>query len=171
MRPSPTHRNAGFSLIEILIGLAILGVLVGMAVPLFVSTMEDAESTALEQQLQRVRTAVDFYTFQHDQDNPGEDFATSAWSADTFVEQLVLASDFAGDTAAAGTAGYPYGPYLTDGMPRNPINELSSVTLVGPGGSFTTPDDTTGWVYWADSGQFRANTSGNNSDGEAYFDL
>lgn len=171
MRPHPRHRKAGFSLIEILIGLAILGVLVGMAVPLFVETIEDAASTALEQQLQRVRTAVDFYSFQHEQNNPGEDFVTGTWSANTFAEQLILASDIAGDTAAAGTVGFPYGPYLTDGMPRNPINDLTSVTLVAPGGSFSTPDDTTGWVYWADSGQFRANTSGTNSDGEAYFDL
>lgn len=165
------RRRSGFSLIEILIAMAILAVLVGMALPTLADTRDDAMETALEQQLQRVRTAVDFYSFQHDANLPGEDPASGTWSAATFANQLTLASDGDGNTAAAGTAGFPYGPYLHDGMPRNPFNELDTVTLIGPGGNFSAPDDSTGWVYWADTGEFRANSSGSTSDGTPLFEL
>ena len=151
--------------------MAILSVLVGMALPAFGDTTDDAEEVALQQQLQRVRTAIEFYAFQHDQKNPGEDPDTGTWSADTLTSQLVLASDIDGDTAAPGSWGYPYGPYLTDGIPENPINGLSTILLVGPGGSFTSANDSTGWVYWADTGDFRANCSGNSSDGDPLFEL
>lgn len=169
-RPSTFSRH-GFSLLEVLIALAIVSVLVGMALPAFQGMTQDAEETALEQQLQRVRTAVEFYAFQHEQTNPGQDPATASWSAGTLSNQLVLASDIDGYTAAAGTAGFPYGPYLTDGIPENPINELSTVLVVGPGASMNAADDTTGWVFWADTGDFRANCSGNTSDGDPYFEL
>lgn len=169
-RTSPPTRT-GFSLLEVLIALAIIGVLVGMALPALQGISDDAEETALEQQLQRVRTAIEFYAFQHDDDNPGQDASTGTWSATTLANQLVLASDLNGDTATAGTAGYPYGPYLTDGIPENPMNGLNTVQMVGPGGSFTQANDSTGWVYWADTGDFRANSTGTNSDGDPLFEL
>lgn len=169
-RTSSNTRN-GFSLLEVLIALAIVSVLVGMALPSLQGMTQDAEETALEQQLQRVRTAIDFYTFQHDQATPGEDPATASWSATTLSNQLVLASDLDGYTAAAGTAGFPYGPYLTDGIPENPINQMNTVLLVGPGASMNAADDSTGWVFWADTGDFRANSSGTTSDGDPIFEL
>ena len=171
MKKTTLQTRTGFSLLEVLIALAIVAALAGMAVPTLQGISDDAEETALEQQLQRVRTAVEFYSFQHDQENPGMDPSTSSWSATTFANQLVLASDLDGYTASAGTSGYPYGPYLTDGIPENPINGLPTVHLVGPGGSFSNPDDSTGWVYWADTGEFRANCSGNSSGGDPLFEL
>ena len=171
MKNTTLQTRTGFSLLEVLIALAIVAALAGMAVPTLQGISDDAEETALEQQLQRVRTAVEFYSFQHDQENPGMDPSTSSWSATTFANQLVLASDLDGYTASAGTSGYPYVPYLTDGIPENPINGLPTVHLVGPGGSFSNPDDSTGWVYWADTGEFRANCSGNSSGGDPLFEL
>ena len=61
----------GFTLIEVMIGMAILIVLAGMAVPSFSQALENAEVSSLEQQLQRIRTAIDYYTFQHEEQNPG----------------------------------------------------------------------------------------------------
>lgn len=171
MQSARPSSRTGFSLIEVLIALSIVAVLAGMALPSLTEVLGDADDVAIEQQLQRVRTAVDFYAFQHDQNNPGQSPDTGTWSAASLTNQLVLASNLDGDTAAAGTNGFPYGPYLTDGIPENPLNGLATVTVVAPGASFTTPDDSTGWVYWADTGDFRANSSGSNGDGEAYFDL
>ncbi|MCH2102063.1 MAG: type II secretion system GspH family protein [Planctomycetes bacterium] len=163
--------RTGFSLIEILISLAIVMVLVGMALPSLQSAATDAKETALKQQLQCVRTAVEFYVFQHNQENPGMDPSTASWSAKTFVHHLMLASDLNGFTASAGTTGYPYGPYMFDGFPENPINQLNTVLLVNPGSSFTNADESTGWVYWAETGEFRANCIGKTSEGEPLFEL
>ncbi len=171
MRRPLQQLKAGFTLIEMLIGMAILIILAGMAIPSFAEAMEDAEVASLEQQLQRIRTAVDYYTFQHEEQVPGYDGATSTWSASTFENQLLLASDEDGNTAAVGTSGYYYGPYITEGFPQNPFNGLNSVHMVQPGVAFAEADDTTGWVYWADTGTLRANSSGTTPDGIPHFDL
>lgn len=171
MRQPLQQLKAGFTLIEILIGAAILIILAGMAIPSFADAMEDAEVASLEQQLQRVRTAIDYYTFQHEEQVPGYDEGTTSWSAATFENQLLLASDEDGNTAAVGTSGYYYGPYITEDFPQNPFSGLQTIHLVQPGSTFSEPDDTTGWVYWADTGTLRANTSGATPDGIPLFDL
>lgn len=169
-RNQPDARSA-FTLIEIMIGMAILIILTGLALPSFAGALENADVAALQQQLQRVRTSVDFYTFQHDEQNPGLQVSSATWSAAILSDQLQLASDESGNTAAAGTPGYTYGPYLTDGVPQNVFNGLNTIQMVQPGGTFAGPDDSTGWVYWADTGVFRANSSGTTPDGEALFNL
>ena len=161
----------GFTLIEVMIGMAILIVLAGMAVPSFSQALENAEVSSLEQQLQRIRTAIDYYTFQHEEQNPGYHPAYMTWTSATFENQLLLASDDDGLTAAPGTSGYFYGPYITEGFPRNPFSSLSTIQIVQPGATFATPDDTTGWEYWADTGIFRANSTGSTPDGTPLFEL
>lgn len=151
--------------------MVILTILVGMALPALTGIDADARETALRQQLQRVRTQVDFYAFQHDDLNPGQDPSTGSWSASVFTNQLTLATDLDGNSASVGTSGYPYGPYLTDGIPVNPFNDLNTVYVVSPGGTFSSANDSTGWVYWADTGDFRANSSGATADGDNLFDL
>jgi prepilin-type N-terminal cleavage/methylation domain-containing protein len=167
------HSNKrGFTLIEIMIGMAIVMILTGIAIPSLSEALENAEVASLEQQLQRARTGIDFYTFQHEDQYPGLDASGAAgWSASTFREQLLLATDEEGNTAAAGTEGYFYGPYLAESFPRNPFSNLTSVHLVQPGTNFSQPNNTTGWVYWADTGVIRANTSGTTPDGMPLFDL
>lgn len=171
MRQPLQPLKAGFTLIEILIGAAILIVLAGMAIPSFAEALEDAEVASLEQQLQRIRTAIDYYTFQHEEQVPGYQTNPAGWSAAIFENQLLLASDEDGNTAAVGTSGYYYGPYITEDFPRNPFNQLQTIHLVQPGTTFSEPDDTTGWVYWADTGTLRANSSGSTPDGIPLFEL
>jgi prepilin-type N-terminal cleavage/methylation domain-containing protein len=173
---NPTRKNhvntrSAFTLIEIMIGMAILVILTGLALPSFAGALENADVAALQQQLQRVRTSVDFYTFQHDEQKPGFLASSGGWSSAILSNQLQLASDEDGNTAAVGTAGFTYGPYLTEGVPQNSFNGLNTIQLVQPGGVFSGPDDSTGWVYWADSGVFRANSTGTTPDGEALFNL
>ncbi len=162
--------NAGFTLLEAMVVAVIVLLLAGMLVPNLESTVDDAEETAIRQQLGRLRQSTEFYAFQHQDLQPGED-AGGVWSAATFEDQLLLASDIDGNTAPAGTPGFPYGPYLTDGMPENPYNGLSTVTLVPPGGAFLAPDGTTGWVFFADDGTIRANTGGTAVSGHNIFEL
>jgi prepilin-type N-terminal cleavage/methylation domain-containing protein len=167
----PHTKRQGFTLIEILITAAILMALAGMAIPAFSGSLEEARQSSASQMLARMRTAIDFYAFQHDEEFPGYDPVAATWSAAAFDNQLRMATDEYGNTAAVGTAGYPFGPYLNDALPVNPYNELASVTIVVPGGTFAGPDDATGWVFFADTGIVRANSSGTTYAGGAVFDL
>lgn len=165
------HRvaHAGFTLLEALIVVTILAILAGLAIPAFQDTVEDARATATRQELQRIRTATDHYAFQHQEQLPG--WNGSAWSETTLLAQLLQASDLAGNTAAPGTSGFPFGPYLTEAMPANPYNELSTVLVIAPGGSFTQADDSSGWVYYATDGTLRANSTATCPGGDPVFGL
>lgn len=168
MKQTSTKRN-GFTLMEIAIAVTILMMLAGMAVPAFSDSIEDAEVASAQSMLARVRTAVDFYSLQHREDFPGE--SGGAWSASVFENQLRMASDIDGATAAVGTSGYPFGPYLTEEFPANPFNDLDTITVVAPGGTYAGADDSTGWIYFADTGTFRINSTFLDKHGDAVYDL
>ncbi len=161
--------RSGFTLLEVLITVAILLVLAGIAVPAFQDTVDDARATSTRQELQRMRTAIDFYAFQHLEQLPGWNGAS--WDEATLRAQLTLASDLDGNTAATGTAGYGFGPYLTEGVPANPFNELDTIVVVAPGGSFAAANDQSGWVYFAADGSIRANTTASTPEGDPVFGL
>jgi prepilin-type N-terminal cleavage/methylation domain-containing protein len=147
---TPVRR--GFTLVEILIVVTILGVLAGVAVPRFRSPVRDAQEAALLFNLTEVRTTIERYRAQHD----------PAWPI-VFGTQLTICTD------ANGLPGTRYGPYLRHGFPTNPVNDSALVKEVVA--IPTTPDDTTGWVLVITTGEFRANVSGMAPSGKAYYDL
>ena len=162
--------TAGFTIIEVMVTAVIVLLLAGMLVPNLGRTVQEAQETAVVQDLERMRRATEFYAFQHDDVLPGVD-AFGVWLPATFVAQLQTASDRDGNTAPAGTVGFPYGPYLETGIPENPYNGLNTVMVVAPGFVFAAPDNTTGWVFLADSGALRANTPGTTVSGATIFEL
>ena len=84
-------------------------------------------------------TAVDAYALQH----------SDTWPAlATFSNQMTLSSKADGTTAAVGTAGYPYGPYLLS-IPNNPYTGTKTVTAGAA--------DSSAWYYAEATGVFRAN--------------
>ncbi len=58
----PRVGEAGFTLIELMIVMAIIGVLAAIAVPSFVATVRRAKEAALRQDLQTMRDAISSYT-------------------------------------------------------------------------------------------------------------
>lgn len=150
---------------------AILLMLAGMVLPTYQDSVADAEVAATRSMLARVRTAVDFYAFQHQENMPGQNPDGGAWAFNFFDAQLRLASDVNGNTAPLGSVGFPFGPYLNEFLPSNPYNGLATVTIVPPGGDIAGPDDTTGWIYWADTGAFRINSTKLCPGGGAAYDL
>ena len=61
MRKDRTQ-SAGFTLIELMIVIAIIGILLTLAIPSFVGAVKHAREAALKEDLQTMRTAIDSYT-------------------------------------------------------------------------------------------------------------
>ncbi|MGA3069081.1 MAG: prepilin-type N-terminal cleavage/methylation domain-containing protein [Terracidiphilus sp.] len=56
------RRDAGFTLIELMIVMAIIGVLLVVAVPSYISAIRHAREAVLKEDLQVLRAAIDSYT-------------------------------------------------------------------------------------------------------------
>ena len=128
-----------FTLIEILIVVVILGILAAVVVPQFSDASSDAKLSALQTNLQTVRSQLQLYKLQHDETWP---------SLAGFEKQMTQATDAAGKPAPPGTTGFPYGPYLLS-IPDNPYTDTNTVTKGAT--------DSSAWYYDEKVGTFRAN--------------
>lgn len=131
----------GFTLVEILVVVVLLGILAAIVVPRFTSAADETRESALKMNLFHTRQQIEVYRHQHNGNWP---------SLTQFEAQMTQASNVHGQTAAPGTAGYPYGPYLRE-VPPNPF---TSGNALG--------DDEVGtsdWYYNENTGEFHANHS------------
>ena len=56
------HKQSGFTLVELLIVMAIVGILFTMAIPSFTAAVQHAREAVLREDLQTMRMAIDSYT-------------------------------------------------------------------------------------------------------------
>ena len=54
--------QSGFTLIELMLVMAIIGILLTLAIPSFIGAIKHAREAALKEDLQTMRTAIDTYT-------------------------------------------------------------------------------------------------------------
>lgn len=134
-----TRTQKGFTLVEILIVVVILGILAAIVIPQFSEASTEAKLNSSLSSLQTLRSQISLYKIQHN-DNPP---CHGTFDADTFKEQLEQYSDAAGTTSDTKTATHIYGPYVQS-VPRNPWNNSS--TVADEDGSDV------GWVYDEDTG-------------------
>ena len=167
MRRMQGKNRKGFTLVEVLIVVVILGILAATVLPQFTASTNDAKESGLRQNLQLLRAQLQMYKFQHNSSYPG---TTSTQVA----QKLTLASAVDGTTAAPGTAGYPYGPYIVGQMPANPYNGGRGIKVVTGTVSTVAVDaaaldgtEKVGWVYSSDLGELKANTTGLTADGKS----
>ena len=120
----------GFTLIEMLIVIIILGILAMVIIPQITVSQEDAKVSTLKTNLVGIRSAIELYYAQHNNVYPGvaTDGTNAADTALAFINQLTLYSNAAGATVATKDDTHPFGPYIKGGvLPANPFNSKTDV--------------------------------------------
>lgn len=163
--------ESGFTLVELLIVVVILGILAAVAIPQFADSTEEARASNLQSNLAVMRNAIEFYRTNHRGKYPGYPSGGGAPTATIATNQLILSSKADGSTAAVGTAGYDYGPYIREKLPENPVNNLATILIVADADAFPAADDSTGWILHPKTGKLRANSTGAAPSGKNYYDF
>lgn len=152
-------KNKGFTLVEILIVVIILGILAAIVIPQFTEASNDARESALQSDLQTARSQLELYKVQHLEKYPNEITAVGSDSA-KFILQMISRTNSAGTVmpAAGASADYPYGPYLQK-FPENSFVAGSATGTVTFGTAQPAPGDgTSGWYINTNTGKFSANS-------------
>jgi prepilin-type N-terminal cleavage/methylation domain-containing protein len=166
------RKKRAFTLVEILVVVVLLGILAIVVLPLVAGSSISAKESALAHDLNMLRRFVLIYKTQHLEVGPGypDGDTTQAPTEQAFIDQMTMASNPAGQTAAIGTAGFERGPYMMK-IPVNPLNHLSSVQMLGDGDSFpVSADNSHGWIYKAATSEVRSDSMGTNDAGKPYYD-
>ena len=131
------RKSQGFTLVEILIVVIILGILAAIVIPQFTNASNDARQNSVASTLQTMRCQIELYKIQHGDAPPA---LTSMWT------NMLNASDTTGNTVTGATnTTYPLGPYI-QAAPVNPANGQSGIS----GGTGAT----VGWVYSVTGSQY-----------------
>jgi general secretion pathway protein G len=138
-----TRRN-GFTLVELVVVILILGILAGVAAPKMFSTSAAATDNGLRQTLSVVRDAIELYVAQQG----------------ALPTCTGTGSDFRGFLKSYIRGPFPTSPVGQTDFDVKPVTGLTTVNQA---------DDSTGWMYNTQTGEFIANCTGTSPvDGTAY---
>ena len=166
------HAKRGFTLVEVIIVVLILGILAAVAIPQFADSTQDAKLSTLQSNLAVMRNATNLYFHQHDGIYPGAvseaDGTTvpvdAAAREAAYIAQMTQYSDATGKTSTTkDPANYPYGPYVMRRVvPDQPFkvasvaaDEVNCTTDAGALAVDGTP--TKGWKFSVTTGELIAN--------------
>jgi len=138
----------GFTLVEILIVVIIIGILAAIVIPQFTEASNDARDSAVASDLQTMRSQVELYRMQHTGNYPTVFDGTAAC-------QMSNKTTIAGVVDAAGT----FGPYLHS-IPANPYQPAATATTIKDDwDGVAAVGSAFGWYYHPASGQLEAGTA------------
>jgi len=111
------RNKSGFTLVEILIVVIILGILAAIVIPQFTNASNDARRSSVSSQLQTLRSQIELYKLQHAERWPtANGLIDGAWDWTKLTQK----------TDITGAAGVDFGPYLQ----QIPMNALNNSTVV-----------------------------------------
>ena len=138
---SAIRRNKGFTLIEILIVVIILGILAAIVIPQFSNASSSAKLAGISSTAQTLRTQVALYRLQHNDQLPA---LSNFWTA------MTSQTDALGNAYTSTSGTGPFGPYMQQ-VPNNALNGASTVVdgnaIPVPGSTAAKSASNTGWVF------------------------
>lgn len=143
-----TRSKNGFTLVEILIVVVILGILAAIVIPQFSQASSEARESSVKSNLQMVRSQIELYKIQHNDDFPV--------TAVLLVSQLTNKTDIDG---TVNNATGEYGPYMKK-FPVNAINnyggDATEIVTHATDDPSAVSADNFGWYYNLSNGGFFA---------------
>jgi len=118
--------KSGFTLVEILIVVCILGILAAIVVPQYSQSSTEAKYASLCTDLHTLRSQIELYKIHHNGFPP------------TFAN---FTAQMTGQTDITGAVGTDYGPY----MKKIPVNQFNNKIALDNTG--TVGDNVGGWEY------------------------
>jgi prepilin-type N-terminal cleavage/methylation domain-containing protein len=144
-----------FSLVELMIVVAVLGILAAIVVPQFQEHSVRAKEAVAKDSLRLLRGAIELYAARHGGVPPGykDDDPGTAPGDSHFNRQVIVE-----------------GRYLSE-MPENPFNTRQDVKMIGNSEAFPgDPSGGFGWVYQPATKTIRLDWPGTDKNAIRYFD-
>jgi general secretion pathway protein G len=110
MKHRHLRARSGFTLVEILIVVIILGILAAIVIPQFTNASQNARESSLQSTLQTLRSQIQLFKLQHGDTLPN---LVTSWAP------LTASTSY-------GTPSQTFGPYM-QAAPVNPMNGDSTV--------------------------------------------
>ena len=132
------HQARGFTLVEILIVVIILGILAAIVIPQFTNASTQAKGSSVSTTLQTIRSQIELFKIQHN-DIPPQTTGLAGWT-------LMTSKTDTAETTTATPVGTTYGPYFPQ-APSNPLNNKTTT-------STSATDAASGWYYSASGSSY-----------------
>lgn len=143
-----------FTLVELMIVVAILGILAAIVLPEFTTQTQQAKEAAAKANLRILREAIERYAVKNNGIPPGysgNDTSTMPLPG-AFIYKMKNES------------------YLSD-IPENPFNNLKTLLVIPDAGTFPADAaDEYGWIYKPQTKTIKLDWPGTDSKGVLYFD-
>jgi len=151
----PQHAKRGFSLVELVIIVAVLGILAAIVIPDFQEHSTQAKEAVAKDSVRILRSVIELYAAQHGGVPPGYE--------DNNLRNVPDGAHFESQTTKAG--GY------MRKMPKNPFNNLGTMLVIPNSGSLpTSATGKYGWVYKPAAMTIKLDWPGSDKDGILYYE-